>query len=97
MSLEECREKIDSIDEEILLLLDRRSDVVREIAAIKQCAGLPIIDREREAAILRKAAERSDPLACRSAKRVFVEILRQSRKLQSDVLNDAALVPEVTR
>lgn len=50
MKFEVLREKIDTIDDELLRLFEERMDVVAEIAAYKQGCGLPVLDQKREAA-----------------------------------------------
>jgi len=52
VSLDDLRSKIDAIDADLLRLFESRMEVVSEIAAFKQAAGLPILDRNREAAKL---------------------------------------------
>ena len=46
--LKELRKKIDSIDEQILLLLGERVKVCRDIGVAKKKQGAPIRDAERE-------------------------------------------------
>lgn len=85
MNLNECREKIDSIDAQILALLNRRAEIAREIGMHKMKAGLPIVDRERESAILRGIV-RDNPgdLSDSAAERIYRQILEESRKLQTE-------------
>lgn len=54
--LEAQREKIDSIDQQIVDLLEKRMNVVTEIAAIKKISGLSILDAGREEEVLNKIA-----------------------------------------
>lgn len=83
MNLNQCREKIDSIDTQILVLLNRRAVLVKCIGAIKAAAGLPIVDAEREDAILRSVS-RDNPgdMSDEAALRIYRQILDESRKLQ---------------
>lgn len=53
MGLEELRKEIDELDEQILKLIARRKEVVKEIARIKKERGLPVVDVERERAHLK--------------------------------------------
>lgn len=48
-TLIECRDAIDSIDTEIIKLLEKRQEVAEDIANIKLAQNKPIVDREREA------------------------------------------------
>ncbi|MCD6084247.1 MAG: chorismate mutase [Desulfurococcales archaeon] len=53
MGLEELRKEIDELDEQILKLIARRKEVVKEIARIKKARDLPVVDVERERAHLK--------------------------------------------
>lgn len=48
MLLEDLRKEINSIDEEMVELIGKRIDVVREIAKVKKQHQLPILDGSRE-------------------------------------------------
>lgn len=91
MKLEECRKKIDMIDTEILILLNRRAELAREIGTIKLQAGIPIVDREREADILRKIArENEGSIGDKAAARIYGEIIRESRQIQMELADSIA-------
>lgn len=94
MTIEKCRVKIDEIDSEILTLLDDRAAVVKEIAAIKLTAGLPITDREREKSILKKAAAERRSGKVESSLRIYKEILRESRNMQAEIQCEMELASE---
>jgi monofunctional chorismate mutase, high GC gram positive type len=83
MNLNHCREKIDSLDTQILALLNRRAEVAKEIGGIKATVGLPIVDETREAEILSSIA-RDNPgdLEDAAAVRIFRQILNESRNVQ---------------
>lgn len=49
MNLEELREKIDRINEEILLLFSKRLEITKEVAKVKKAHQLPCDDPIREA------------------------------------------------
>lgn len=48
MLLEELRKEIDAIDAEVIELIGKRIDTVREIAKVKKQHQLPILDGSRE-------------------------------------------------
>ena len=52
MTLEEIRTKINEIDDQLLPLLTARLDRGREVAAVKQKTGGPVLNPERENQIL---------------------------------------------
>ncbi|MGQ0542640.1 MAG: chorismate mutase [Blastocatellia bacterium] len=83
MRLEECREHIDHIDTKILALLNRRAEIAKEIGTLKLRSGLPIVDPEREANILRSIC-RDNPgdLSDEAAARIYQQILLESRQIQ---------------
>lgn len=51
-SLEECRARIDEIDNEVVTLLNRRMEVVRRVGEIKHESNSAIYRPEREKAII---------------------------------------------
>ncbi|MCG6943871.1 MAG: chorismate mutase [Deltaproteobacteria bacterium] len=82
--LEQLRQKIDDLDDEILRLLNQRMLFVQEIAALKNKAGKDPLDLNREQAIFRRLAhENRGPLAWGALKKIFGEILAASRDIQA--------------
>ena len=59
MKLEECRRQIDELDAGIVALLNRRATLSRNVGRIKMQAGLPIIDRDREDAVLLRVVKQN--------------------------------------
>ena len=95
MTLEDCRKNIDVVDREIMALLNRRAEIVREIGAIKAKAGLPIVDWNREIEILRWVAQENDGIMDdEAAARIFRRILQESRQIQSEIIEDLKLEGE---
>lgn len=54
--LEELRERIVELDEDLVDLIGERKSLVQEIGRIKSDLGLPVLDPAREAAVVRRAA-----------------------------------------
>ena len=54
--LEELRQRILEVDEELVDLVGERKALVLEIGRIKADLGLPVLDPAREAAVVRRAA-----------------------------------------
>ena len=52
--LENLREKIDTIDKEIIALFEKRMDIVADIAAYKIKNNLPILNQNREDIVISK-------------------------------------------
>ena len=83
MKLDEWRNEIDEIDAEIVDLINRRARVAQKIGILKAKAGLPIVDLEREEAILRNACARNQGvLENESIVRIFKRIIQESRQIQ---------------
>ena len=85
MTLEQKRRDIDEIDTEILTLLNRRAEVVRELGQIKIRAGLPMVDWGREAEVIRRAGSRAVSLGDDSANRIYRAILREARQIELEM------------
>ncbi len=73
VEIHNIREEIDSIDREILILLDKRVRLCREIGEIKKKKKIPVTDKHREVEVLRRAG------VFRS---VFREIIRVCKSVQ---------------
>lgn len=54
MNLEQLRNKINRLDEEIIELLIKRKKLIGEIGKIKKLLNKPIIDEEREQEIMER-------------------------------------------
>ncbi len=55
--LELLRDRIMACDRELVEVLQRRRDLVREIGALKARMGVPVTDPRREAQVVRRAAQ----------------------------------------
>jgi monofunctional chorismate mutase len=77
--LDELRQEVDRIDDEIILLLSKRLDLAESIADLKHSASLPIYSPEREACILSR-------LPSEIHRQVFRVILEVSREIQAEKL-----------
>lgn len=80
---EELRDRIDEIDEMLLELLNERARLAVEIARLKRRDGVPVLDRERERAVVGRAcAANAGPMHRRAVTRIFRTLMRESRILQ---------------
>jgi len=87
MKLADCRREIDSIDAEILALLNRRAEVAERVGLLKAKAGIPIIDLNREGEILHKIlCEKKGALEDDSIVKIFRQIILESRRIQVDAI-----------
>ena len=98
MSLENWRNEIDSIDAEILDLLQKRITIVREIGKVKARAGIPMIDEERERIIINRVLNRrKEPLSVEAVNCVFNCVIQESRRVQIAELIETCQKEEIRR
>jgi chorismate mutase / prephenate dehydratase len=84
--ISDLRSRIDSIDEELLRLMNERASVAQDIGALKNREGLPIYSPEREDRVLRGLIERSPgPLRPESIRAIYREIMSASLALEKDI------------
>jgi chorismate mutase/prephenate dehydratase len=96
--LEELRNRIDALDEEIQALINARAKCAREVAGVKLGLGenTHFYRPEREALILRRVSERNTgPMPDETMVRLFREIMSACLALEKP-LNVAYLGPEGT-
>ena len=84
--LEELRERIIAVDDEIIQLIGERRDLVLEVGRIKESLGLPIMDPAREARVVRRVAERSRALGVDEelTRDVIWRIISSARQVQGE-------------
>ncbi|MFN6963183.1 MAG: chorismate mutase [Pyrinomonadaceae bacterium] len=86
MKLERHRSRIDAIDREVVALLNRRAEIVREIGAIKAKAALPVVDRDRETQVLESVTSSSEgPLDADALERIYRAVLIECRQIQASI------------
>ncbi|NOZ63374.1 MAG: prephenate dehydratase [Caldiserica bacterium] len=96
MKLEDLRKLVDKVDEEILLLLNKRASLSKEIGKIKKEKNLPIFDPRREEEVVDKIVKKNKgPLDDKQLRSIYREILSISRNLQKP-LSVAYLGPQAT-
>ncbi len=87
-TLEECRNEIDSIDDTLTALLNRRMAIAEEVGRIKESTGRVTRDPNRENDILKRIAGQVDHPAYRDRiLRILRTILESSRSLQDSSRN----------
>ena len=86
MELSEIREKIDAVDDQLLDLFLQRMDLSDEVAAYKNEHHLPILNKERERAILAKVTERSGEKE-RYAYHLFSTLFELARSRQAELID----------
>ena len=83
MDLNELRNEINGIDDEILGLFLRRMALARQVAEYKQENNLPIYQPQREQEILESVAQRAGELGS-YARELFTTLMDLSKQYQRD-------------
>ena len=83
MDLNELRNEIDSIDNELVSLFARRMAISGQVADYKREHGLPILVPAREREILQKVADMAGPEMGNYARVLYSMIFELSRNYQS--------------
>lgn len=83
-TLEDLRKEIDEIDHEILKILVKRVDVVKQIGELKNEQNMPVLDEERKEKVLESITERAKifHLSEEFVKKLFKEIHDHAVELQ---------------
>ena len=87
-SLESLRAKIDECDKQIIELLARRFELVREIGIYKANHDLPVVDERREAELLEDRRRQSSATGNYSVENIFKLILEEARQIQKGIRED---------
>ena len=80
------RGRISANDRELVTAVNRRLELVRELRAVKERAGLPFLDRAREEALLAELAQANGgPLSEAGLRELVTELLALTkRELERD-------------
>lgn len=85
MTIEDWRVEIDTIDAELLRLLNARARLAVRVGESKRVAGLSVCDRAREREVVERACRANPgPLDAEAVARIFRQIIRESRRVQSE-------------
>ena len=83
MNLEELRQKINQIDDELIKLLEKRMDLISKVASYKLETGKAVLDSKREETILNKVAEAVEsPIYRDVIVNTFTDMMKHSRAFQ---------------
>lgn len=84
MNLEHIREQINTIDSQLVELLEKRMELVDQVTAYKRATGKPVLDTSRENAVLELVGNLVQKEDYRSAiQATFSDIMAQSRAYQA--------------
>ena len=86
MDIEHWRKEIDQVDAELLRLLSVRARLALKVGALKKAKQLPFCDPDRERYVLQRLQDlNSGPLDDRAVYKFFRRIIRESRRIQTNV------------
>ena len=81
--VQELRERVDEVDQDLVRALNERASIVQEIVAMKTEAGVPLFDPKREEEILQRAMQYNEgPIYDTSMREIFELILHRIRDLE---------------
>ena len=86
MELSDIRAKIDAVDEQLLRLFLERMDLAEEVAAYKNEHHLPILNKERERAVLARVTESAGSRE-RYAYHLFSTLFELARSRQAELIS----------
>ena len=88
LSIDELRERIDVIDNQLVRLLNVRVACAVEIGRLKHELGMPIYQPDREAKVLAKvkqsALDVAGPLTSEAVVRIFERIIDEARRAERE-------------
>jgi len=83
MDISDWRDEIDRLDEELVKLLNQRSQCALEIGRIKHELGIPVYSTNREAQVIHHVMSvNPGPLDGAAIRRLFERIIDESRTLE---------------
>ncbi|HFU4392930.1 TPA: chorismate mutase [Streptococcus suis] len=87
MDLDMIRSQINQLDGKLVALLEKRMELVDQVAAYKRATGKPVLDTNREKAVLERVGKLVQKDDYRSAiQATFSDMIAQSRAYQSSKL-----------
>ena len=87
MDLQELRQKIDEIDDDLIRLFQQRMDVSAEIALYKKQNNIPVYDPEREKAKLREVSYKVEEERKVAIQSLYYMLFALSRAEQEKIIN----------
>lgn len=86
--LENLREKIDTIDKEMIALFEKRMDIVADIAAYKIKNNLPVLNQNREDIVVSKVKSTvKNKDYADAAADLIKDIMEISKKFQQKIIS----------
>ena len=90
----ELRQKIDTLDEEIIQLLKKRMGISKEVGKLKEKLDIPVEDMGREQEIIDRLTQQAGiNLSEEQLIRIFTAVFKSSKQIQSWVTNILIRLP----
>jgi len=87
LEIEDWRDAIDNIDEQLVALLNKRADCAIAVGRVKRERGLEIYQPDREQQVIRHVnSVNKGPLDSAAIKRLFERIIDESRRVERVVV-----------
>ncbi|MBO4252022.1 MAG: chorismate mutase, partial [Clostridia bacterium] len=97
MELNEIRNKIDGLDDEIIKLYLKRMELVKEVAASKAKSGKTVADDSREREIIFRLSKKAPEELKMFVKELYETVFFTSRAYQSTLLNGTSKTVEALK
>jgi chorismate mutase len=94
-NIDDLRERMDAIDDELLRLFNERAKLALEIGRVKKDLGLPIYVPSREEQIITRVQQGNPgPLSPTSISRLYQQLIQESRTLEEEDAGSHARVDQ---
>ena len=83
--LEAYRQKINSVDRQLVELIQQRAQIVAEIGDLKREANIPVTDSNREQQVIAKAQElaKDGPMPKEAVGRIYQKLIEEMRNWEA--------------
>ena len=95
LNLEEIRENINAVDNEIIKLYEKRLALCDKVAEYKKSTGKAVLDKDRENGILNRLCEMGAPENANAIRGLYKRIFDISRSRQASLISEKT--PLMTR
>jgi chorismate mutase/prephenate dehydratase len=98
MTIEDWRLEINTLDGELLHLLNKRTRLALQVGESKSASGLSLCDHTREREVIERMCEQNEgPLDERAVVELFRAVIHESRRIQARTLADSSYKGEIPK
>ncbi len=97
MDINELRQQINEIDEELVDLFNKRMNVALEVAKYKKENGMPVLDQNRERQLLAKVSDASPEELQTYVRSLYTTIFSLSRSYQHSYMNNKSDITDAIK